>query len=56
MNIKKVISYIVASAILLSNGSTVITNELKTSAASVLYPVQYFRLGMSDTDTNVNAF
>ncbi|MBR3631338.1 MAG: RICIN domain-containing protein [Oscillospiraceae bacterium] len=53
---KKQISAGLVSAAMLATAFAVFpTGTALTASAAVSYPVQYFRLGMADTDANVNA-
>lgn len=55
MNLKKIIAGFTSAAVLCSLAAVCLPNEAEVSAADTSYPLQYFRLGMADTDANVNA-
>ena len=55
MKMKKIITGLLSTAMLCAVGMISAPQQALTAEAGVSYPVQYFRLGMADTDANVNA-
>ncbi|MEE5992093.1 MAG: RICIN domain-containing protein [Oscillospiraceae bacterium] len=56
MKMKKIITGLLSTAMLCAVGIVATPQQATiTAQAAVSYPVQYFRLGMADTDANVNA-
>ena len=55
MQQKRMLAGVLSAALLIPSLSAVWQNLPVPAKAAVSYPVQYFRLGMSDTDNNINA-
>ena len=55
MKQKRMLAGVLSAALLIPSLSAVWQNLPVPAKAAVSYPVQYFRLGMSDTDNNINA-